>query len=388
MRVGHIRTLVRHRNGQRACLFALTVCSFACTKPSEPFVPDTDDGANYWPDSSWRTTAPRNVGMSASRMSSLVTKIQRGTYPTLDALVVVKNGYVVLEEYRNGNTRETLHTMQSVTKSITSLLMGIAIDRGKIFGTSDNFLGYFPQYTDLQNLNDWKRAITLRDVLTMTSGLDFYEEPYEGSPLQQLNQSTGDWLRIILDRPMNAEPGSVWQYNSGGVIALGGVLLKATGVAASSFAREALFDPIGAGQANWFVGKPDTLPHMGGGLRIRAIDLARVGYLVLRKGKWGGTQVISESWLRTSTARIVRHPRSFGSYPVDYGYLWWLLSPTDSTAEGWDADVITASGAYGQWLFVIPKHDIVVAATSTQTANARFLDPLSILYSEILPSLP
>ncbi|MEO8578062.1 MAG: hypothetical protein ABI556_15235, partial [Gemmatimonadales bacterium] len=139
--------------------------------------------------------------------------------------------------------------------------------------------------------------------------------------------------------------------------------------------------------ATWFKGAPNGLPHMGGGLNLRAPDLARVGYLVLRKGKWEDKQIVSESWLRESTAHHVRNPRTFGSHPLDYGYLWWLLPLNNVSSTGWENDIITASGARGQWLFVVPSLDLVVAATSNGAGYQGYIDPVDFLYSYILPAI-
>jgi CubicO group peptidase (beta-lactamase class C family) len=325
--------------------------------------------------------------MDRSRLDDLSEKIRSGKIAELNGLVVVRHGYVVLEQYANGSSAAQAHEMQSVTKSITSLLVGIAIDQGRIPSVDAKALSFFPEYTDFKNMDQRKQNVTLKSLLMMKSGIDFYEDPYEGSPLQQLNNSSGDWLRIIFDQPMNAAPGELWQYNSGGVISLGGVIYSVTHTVADEFARQYLFSPLGINVAFWYKGNPNGLPHMGGGLSLRASDLARIGYLVLRRGKWGDRQIVSEKWIDESTQHHVRNPRTFGNHPTDYGYLWWLL-PLDNVAGGsWDTDVITASGAKGQWLFVIPKYDIVVAVTSNGSGYTGYIDPIDFLYSSILPAV-
>ena len=325
--------------------------------------------------------------MDASKLNTLVSRIRGRQIAELNGLVVVRRGYVVLEEYANGSSATDVHTMQSVTKSVTSLLMGIAIDQKKIPGVGSKALDFFPEYTDIRNVDDRKRAVTLASLLTMRSGINFYEDPYPGSPLQQLNDSRGDWLRMVFDQPMNAAPNELWQYNSGGVISLGGVIYNTTGIVADEFARQYLFEPIGVRVATWYKGNPNGLPHLGGGLNLRASDLARIGYLVLRKGKWEDKQIVSESWLRESTAHHVRNPRTFGSHPLDYGYLWWLLPLNNVSSNGWETDIITASGARGQWLFVVPSLDLVVAATSNGAGYQGYIDPVDFLYTYILPSI-
>ncbi len=368
------------------CASTASACSPGVSGPGEdPVV--TDDGSTYYPGEAWRTARARDVGMSASRLDDLASRIRDRQIAEIDGLVIVRRGYVVMEQYSNGSSANQVHEMQSVTKSVASLLVGIAVDQGVIPGAQSRALDFFPEYTDLQNMDDRKRAMTIGQLLSMTSGLNFHENPYNGSPLQRLNDSGGDWLRIIFDQPMNATPGQLWQYNSGGVISLGGIIYNRSGIAADEFARRHLFEPLGIRSTFWFKGNPNGLAHMGGGLGLRTNDLARIGYLVLRNGKWGDRQIVSERWIRESTAHHVTNPRTFGSHPTDYGYLWWLL-PLNNVAGGdWTTDVITASGAKGQWLFIVPRHDLVVAVTSNAAGFAGYIDPVDFFYSHILPAV-
>ena len=381
-----------HRGGVRPSLAIVGAAALlACERGAVEAQPDTatvitDDGSAYWPAAEWRTARPRDVGLDAKTMASLASRFRTGQLANLHGLVVVRHGYVVVDEYANGSSATHVHTLQSVTKSITSLLVGIAVDRG-LMQLGERLVDVFPEYPDLQHLDERKRSATIGDLLTMRSGIDFWESPYPGSPLQQLNDSRGDWVRMVLDRPMNGVPGERWQYNSGGVIVLGGAIYNRAGMAADEFARRYLFDPIGVTTATWARGNPNGIPHLGGGLSLRARDLARIGYLVLRKGRWGDSQVVSEAWLEQSTAPVVRAPRTFGSHATDYGYLWWPMPISGAASSGWDHDVIAASGALGQWLFIVPKYDLVVVVTGNAQAFQDFIRPLDFLYSDILAAV-
>ena len=369
----------------RALLMGATFATAAC---SQSLAPVPFDGATYWPPpptAEWRTAAPEQVGLDPAPLRTLIGRIGNGSIPFINSLVIVRQGYVVVEEYFNGSSRSDVHTMQSVSKSVTSLLVGMAVDEGKLH-LADSILGWFPQYTDLQNLDDRKRGVTVRDLLTMRSGIDFFEDPYPGSPLQQLNTSTGDWVRLVLDRPMNDVPDGHWQYNSGGVIVLAGAVRAAVDTPFDAFAHARLFGPLGITTERWARSPFDGLPHAGGGLNLRALDLARVGYLVLRHGRWADSQIVSESWLAASTAPVTTRPRTFGSHATDYGYLWWLL-PLDGQGSTTDsANVIyTCAGARGQWLFVIPAYDLVVVVTGA--SDNSFTAAPDFLYSTILPAI-
>jgi CubicO group peptidase (beta-lactamase class C family) len=354
----------------------------SCAGPLEP-VPQ--DGAGYWPGTTWRRASPAQVQVDPVRIGELVRRLRSNGIPGIHSLLVVRQGYLITEEYFNGSSATALHTLQSVTKSVTSLLVGIAVGQGTLTGVDRAVLDYFPEYTDLQHLDARKRTMTLRDILTIRTGLDWSEDPYEGSPLQQLNATRSEWIRFFLDWPMREPPGTRFEYNSGGVIVLGGVIYKTTGLVADEFARQNLFDPLGIGPAVWYTGGPHGLPHMGGGLNLRATDMARLGYLVLRDGRWGDRQVVPAGWLDASLAPAVQRPRNFAGHPVDYGYLWWLLPLDGSGPTGApDATIYTAAGAQGQWIFVIPRHDLVVVVTGN---TPEFDRPVRFLYEDILPAL-
>jgi CubicO group peptidase (beta-lactamase class C family) len=220
----------------------------------------------------------------------------------------------------------------------------------------------------------------------MRSGIDFYENPYPGSPLELLNTSRGDWVRIALEQPFNAEPGALWQYNSGGVIALGATVASATGTPFHAYARDRLFSPLGASGPYWVVSSYDATVHTGGGLYLRAIDLAKVGYLVLKQGRWNGRQLVSSAWLARSTAPVTPRASRFGGVPVDYGYLWWIaaIDPALSTAN-LDDRVIIASGNMNQFLFVVPALDLVVV--NTGATNDSFGATVDFVVRELIPAL-
>lgn len=336
------------------------------------------DGATYWPAAEWRRAEPARVGLDGARLTALVNRLQSNAVPGLHSLVIVRHGYLAVEAYVNGSSATQVHTMQSVSKSVTSLVTGIAVDEGAVATTSRVF-DVLPRYDSLIRGDDRKRAMTLGHLLQMRSGINFHESPYPGSPLERLNTSRGDWVAVALGEPMNAAPGERWQYNSGGVIVLAAAVQQATGTPFADYARRKLFHPLGITTETWVRSPFDGLPHTGGGLNLRATDLARLGYLVLRRGVWQGTRVVSESWLDQSTAVHTRHPRTLGGYGTDYGYLWWLMPVGNSAGDV----MITASGNLNQWLFVIPRLDLVVVITGgSNQASAP-----DVMIREIVPSV-
>jgi CubicO group peptidase (beta-lactamase class C family) len=354
--------------------------------PSTPVAELGADAESYWPGASWRTASPAQVGVNEQAISSLVAQLRSGSLGAEHALVVVRKGYVIADEYFAGWTADSIHTEQSVTKSVTSLVTGIAIARGDLRGVTQPIVELLSRYAPIANLDERKQALTVRDILTMRTGMDWNEDGYTGSPLEQLNKLQTDWLRFVIDWPMRESPGTRWQYNSGGVIALGGAIGLAAGMNTADYARTYLLRPIGITGDKWIRGYPDLLPHTGGGLYMSTRDLARVGYLVLRRGRWNGTQVVPEAWIAESTRPLVTPTYRLGARTSSYGYLWWLYTLDGGQPDANTTDiVIVASGAQGQWLFVVPKYDLVVAINAGITSGP---DPaLGTLFGTILPAV-
>jgi len=339
-----------------------------------------DSVANYFPGETWRRAAPAVVGFDATRISALESDVAGSRYGAIDALIVVRYGELVVEKYNNWSA-DRAHTMQSVSKSVTSLLVGI-LQSARPDGSASldkRIVDIMRRYAPFANDDDRKDALTLRNLLMMRTSMDFWEQPYSGSPLDQLNRSTGDWTRFIVDRPMTGRPGGTWGYNSGAAILSCAIIRELSSQSADEFARRELFAPIGIGGETWFKSPFDGLPHCGGGLNLRPIDMARIGYLVLRHGRWNDRQIVRSGWIDSSTTRLSQGPELiFSSYNSGYGYFWWTF-PTQR--GGADAGVIAASGAGGQWIFIVPSLDLVVAIAATNSAG------LDLLYDGILASI-
>jgi len=342
------------------------------------------DASTYFPGATWRTATPEQVGIPGSVLARVDQRLASRTWRGLDSFIVIRHGYLVHETYYGASSRDDVHTMQSVSKSVTSLVTGIASDMGSV-SLDATVLSILTQYMDASPDPRLPR-VTLRHLLEMRSGINFYEYPYPGSPLETLNNSRGDWVRIALEQPFNAEPGALWQYNSGGVIALGAAVAQATSTPLYVLARERLFTPLGISGPYWIVSGYDTTVHTGGGLNMRAIDLARVGYLVLKQGQWSGRQIVSSDWLSRSIAPVTAAASQFGGVSVDYGLLWWMASidPTRSTADVSNR-VIIASGNMNQFLFVVPSRDLVVV--NTGSSNDSFGVTVDFVVRELIPAV-
>lgn len=298
----------------------------------------------------------------------------------MSSILIVRDGVLAYEEYFRGQEPEDRHGVQSITKSVASTLIGIAWDRGLIEDLDTPVLDFFPEYSEVENDSEWKRAMTPEHVLQMRTGIEWDEWDSEnntwGEPAAQMWQSN-DWIKFVLDQPMAVPPGTSWLYNTGASNLLSGVVRNTTGVTAAGFARVALFDPLGIEDVYWwesFSGVTAT----GTGLSMRPRDMAKLGYLFLEGGIWRPTneRVISQEWLDASFQKYT----DFGG--GGYGYQWWICG-----AGHRDENVLfpCARGYGGQYLFVIYPLDMAIVVTGehfdgeTQHIN-------SILYDFLLPS--
>lgn len=296
---------------------------------------------------------------------------------------------MAFERYGPGHGGDRPHTMQSVTKSIASLLVGIAIDRGELPGLDATVHDLLPA-ARLEGVDPAvSRAIRLEDLLTMRSGLAWEEtgKP-RGSPendLSEMYRRSRDWIRYVLDRPLSHRPGTTYRYNSGGTLVLGAILESTTGRSVEELAREELFEPLGIASQRWHFTSPRGLAHTGGGLYLAPRDLAKVGRLLLQEGVWGGTRLVSSIWIDASVRSRVPAVTTIAGHEVDYGYLWWVLPPGPGRDGAAWPKVVFARGAEGQFLFVVPAHDLVVVATG-QTYGPGENAPLELLLDRILPA--
>jgi len=337
----------------------------------------------YWPTKEWKTSTPEMHGLDGARLQMLVDLITEGErFPDLHSLLIVCDGYIVVEEYFAGQQAEKLHMLQSVTKSLTSAAIGIAIEEGYIKNVQEAVLGFFPDLEGIDHIDDRKRAMTLEDLLTMRSGTDYHERG-PGSPHYELNALPDGWTEFVLNRPMVTDPGTTYQYDSGGVILMSAILKARTGEHADAFLAEHLFEPLGI-ERSWWFRNAEGHPHTGGGLMLRSRDMAKFGLLYLRKGRWEDKQVIPAAWVESSTRRHVTFAKIRHNM-TGYGYLWWIMPP-DPEGDG-KTEIIAACGFRAQYIFVIPEHDMVVVVTGATQNGADQNKPREFLYSHILPAV-
>jgi CubicO group peptidase (beta-lactamase class C family) len=321
----------------------------------------------------WTVSTPDKEGMDQEIINQLIPKIS-GDYENIDGIVVVRNGKLVVDEYFNGYNPEMLHKVFSVTKSVAGALVGIAIDQGHLKSEDDSIKNYMGAY--LSNKNPSLNNLTIKHILTMTTGLDWAELGKANSQGIQV-AFTNDWIEYTLSQNLTSDPGTTFQYSSGNSFMLAPILKNATGVQADEFADRYLFGPLGIKNYEWVkcsefwtktdggevpgIKKPEPIdyprefsefPNTGSGLKMRPRDMAKFGLLYLSNGEWEGKQIISEQWIKKST-----QPH-FGT--KEYGYLWRL---TQLNFNNEVVDCYFARGFGVQKIYVVPTLDLVVVLT-------------------------
>ena len=331
----------------------------------------------------WPRATAVEQNLDAKRLDQLVQLIAKGKeFPNLHSLLILRNGKLVVEEYFGRYQNSMRHTLQSVSKSFTSALVGIALQKKHFKRVEEKVLHFFPGIKDIKNMDKKKQAMRLKDLLTMRSGTD-YNEGYSSSPHSKLNRLATGWDRFYLNRPMVREPGTHFQYDSGGVILISSLLKQRTGKHADSYALTYLFKPLQIEDIYWFRNS-EGHPHMGGGLHLKPVDMAKFGQLYLQQGKWQGKRVIASQWVEESFKMYVnlgnRSPHVKG-----YGYLWWILEPDP---RGSKKDFIYAAmGFRAQYIFVIPEYRMVVVVTGGTQSGIEQRKPIQFLYTHILPAI-
>ncbi len=321
-----------------------------------------------WPTEGWQTSSPEAQGMNAKPLAAMLDFIADNDI-NVHSVAVIRNGYLVMEAYREFYNADTLNTIYSCTKSFTSALVGIAMEQGYIDNLDQPILSYFPDYT-FAHLDAQKQAITLENLLTMSAGLEWTRNVAEIGMADAI-RSSPDWIQFVLDRPMADEPGTQFVYNSGASHLLATTVERTTQQPLLTFAQKNLFEPLGIRSLEWEATEQGN--YWGGwGLRMTTRDMAKFGYLFLNNGQWDNQQIIPASWVKASTQPLI----AAQSLSDDYGYQWWV------DAEGY----YMALGFGGQYIIIHPETHLVVVFTSAVDIKS-YAQPEMLFRNMILPAI-
>ena len=330
----------------------------------------TDDGLE--------TESVYRYSADSLSISDLMKEVIDQKYGRIKSLLILKNNKLIAEEYFYGYNCNDLQQIRSCTKSVTSLLLGIALDHHKDIDIEQPVFNFFPEYDSLKS--GGREQITLKNVLNMTAGLEWDDYPKE-------MYNSDDCFRYILSRPMAAKPGEEFNYNSGGSVLLGGIIQFLEAKKTVAFAKEFLFIPMGITNYIWESHKNDIL-RCGEGLSLRPRDMAKIGLLVLNDGKWQDKHVVSKKWIRESTKPHVQESKFF-----DYGFQWWYHSKNNlqwwkdpNTASPDEHDLIIALGHGGQYIMIIRDLNLVIVTTSSDFENSGIaLSKIPMVIEKIIP---
>ncbi len=372
------KAMFRHaKNTAIAILVALLLvaCGGGGSSSNEPFLPEERPAFSYSIPADigdgWQVSSLGDEGFDMERIVSMMDRVLSGSFPGIDSVAIVKNGKLVLYWYGDraldefddwiNNTDKERHILHSTSKSFTSALVGIAIDQGFIASTQAGFYDLF-SYASYENWDPRKADMTLEDALTMRLGLEWDEWtlPYTdpNNDLVSLNSRYRDWAKGLLDLPMTSDPGSSFTYNTAATSAIGQAVQNAVGMPLADFANMNLFFPMQINDARWAL-TPTGLPVGGSGLFLKTRDLVKFGQLYLNNGDWQGQQLISADWIADTVVRRV-DISSWATYSEAYGFQWWL---DDLNFQGQLVETWITAGYGGQYMFVIPSVDLVVAFT-------------------------
>jgi len=353
------------------------------TAPYDKIPEQTDDD--------WEVASLVDAGINPVKISRMLEFIYYGQkrgdtpelpnglpkYKNIHSILIVKDGKLVFEEYFYDYGRDHQHDLASVTKSITSLLVGATIEQGYLKGVDEKVLPFFPEYLPLEQPDERAENITIEDLLTMRSGWECDDwNPNSRSYYLKMQPME---IRTILNFPMKTKSGYGFSYCTSGTAILNALVARASGMELSQFANQSLLEPLGIQDITWDYDY--SYGGFGGILLMRPRDMARIGLLTLQNGDWRGEQIIPKDWIEQSVQKHVglSYNKTWGN---GYGYLWWL---SDVRYGGTKVHSFSASGHGGQVITVFPELDMVVVITGGNYHNDEG-QPFQIMERFILPA--
>ncbi len=364
--MNHLKNLIR-------LLCVLLLLGSACqsisdtaVNPRDEFIQEGSYSGVYWPTAGWRSCSPESVGMDSERLKQVYDYVANPAVNS-EGIVIVKDGYLVAEAYFGSFNRNQRHASYSIAKSFISSLIGIAINRGDIENVDQPVHRFFDAWQD-ESVDGRKKRITIRHLLTMSSGLEWNESDYYNDTSQNdvyIMGGMNDFIDYVLQKNSQYEPGTVWRYSSGDSMLLSGILQEATGITAHQYALTHLLNPIGLQNISW---QHDPSGHTVGGWGIDATvrEYAKFGFLYLNGGEWDGVQLLSRDWIRDSWTPVTDR--------IDhYGYQWWL-GPALSGFEGSGLPerIYIAWGIYTQQIFVVPDHQLLIVRVANDPGSGHW----------------
>jgi CubicO group peptidase (beta-lactamase class C family) len=313
-------------------------------------------------------------------------------YPNIDAILIAQHKKIIFEKYFNGLTKDSLHDTRSSFKSITAILLGIAIDKGFIKDVHEKVYSFFPEYKNYKNWVTDKDSMTIEDLLEMKSGFDC-EEWNDTRDCEDEMTRSNDWVKFSLDLPLVHKPGTVWSYMSSNPMILSGIISNASHMPLDQFAAKYLLGPLNIKEYRW---TKDKMGHSmtAGSFYAMAEDMVKIGQLVLNRGVWNGQQLVTAAWLERATTPITKIEnfsnvgiaRVQGAIPQPtfYGYFWYNEK---LITDKFKYNAIFSSGNGGQFIILIKALDLVVVFNGHSYNSRKSKLVFDVLVRYILPYL-
>jgi CubicO group peptidase (beta-lactamase class C family) len=321
-------------------------------------------------DGEFTTARLSAVGLDPSIINKIDTAVGNNTFPNIHSLLIAKDGKLVYEKYWKGHDevwgidagirnhdKDSLHDLRSISKSIISACIGILVQQGKIKSTSQKVFDFFPEYA--RQDTGLKSLLTIKHLLTMTSGLKWNEEvPYDNPDNSEIKMiRSGNPIEYVLSQPMELLPGKQWKYNGGTTQLLAAIIEKTTKQKINEFAAKNLFQPLGITRYEWFIYPGTTEYAAASGVRLRSRDLLKFGLLYLNNGVWNGKQIIPRKWIDVSVQPHINQDKG----TTFYGYQFWLFN---DTVQGKPVSLIACVGNGDQRIFIDKAKQLVIVITA------------------------
>jgi len=324
----------------------------------------------------WKTNDLKSQNVDTTLIYKMFSQL-KNRKNKVHSVLLIKNDQLIIEEYFKGHSANQPHDLRSATKSIRSILMGIAINKGFIESVDDPIFKYLKSPIPKKNIDKRKDKMTIRHLLTMSSGLDCNDWDKNSQGQEDKVYKKKDWLQYTLDLPMVNEPGKVSNYCSMGTVMIAEIVSQASGMTIDKFAEQYLFNPLGITNANWGHTSNKKVIPSAKRLYMTPRDMAKIGQLIINKGKWNGKQIISEKWVEESTTMKIKMAG------VDYGYLWWNI-PFKTKEKVFVSKLATGNG--GQYIMVFPELDLVAVFTGGAYNSQEDKLPFAAMTDILLPT--
>jgi CubicO group peptidase (beta-lactamase class C family) len=336
----------------------------------------------------WEISTLDSQGLSQQHLANVENDIGSGEYKKITSVLVARHGKLAFEKYFDGSKALDLRNTRSATKTVASILVGIAIDRGFLAGVEAPVLSFFPDKQPVANPDPRKEKMTVEDLLTMSSILECDDSNQFSRGNEERMYLVEDWVKFTLDLPVRGFPSWAskpadspyrrsFSYCTAGAVTVGGVVERATRMPLVEFARKSLFDPLNISRSEW-VYTPLGSASTAGGLSLTCRDLLKLGQLYLNSGTWNGKRIVSEGWVKISTRPHVRVDDE-----TEYGYFWWLKK-FGPAAQKFPAYCMLGNG--GNKVCVFPDLDMVVVITSTNYNTKGMHEQTDLILSRIVSS--